>query len=191
MTVHNFKFNLDKAHIPLLVGKGGKNLYNKVIKVSMKEVRNFKILPDNFKGPKIEIKHIGNVIIGNYVDIGSNTTIDKGTLNSTIIGYYCRIDNLVHIAHNVYIGKGSVICGQSGVAGSTHIGENVIIGAQVGISGHLHIKSGTILSARSGVTKDITKAELMGGFPAVPIKEFRKQKAILSLLTKNKIRKKT
>ena len=74
------------------------------------------------------------------------------------------VDNLVHIAHNVKIGKGSIICGQSGIAGSTNIGDNVVIAAQVGISGHLNIKSNTILSARSGVTKDINNAELMGVF---------------------------
>ena len=135
--------------------------------------------------------HRGRVIIKDNVEIGANSTIDRGSLGDTKISNFVMIDNLVHIAHNVSIGKGSVICGQTGVAGSTHIGENVVIGAQVGIAGHLHIKSGTILSARSGVTKDITKAELMGGFPAVPIKEFRKQKALLSRLTKNNIRKKT
>ena len=94
------------------------------------------------------------------------------------------VDNLVHIAHNVKIGKGSIICGQSGIAGSTNIGDNVVIAAQVGISGHLYIKSNTILSARSGVTKDINNAELMGGFPATPIKEFRKQLATLRIMTK-------
>ena len=133
--------------------------------------------------------HRGRVVIKDNVEIGANSTIDRGSLGDTKISNFVMIDNLVHIAHNVSIGKGSVICGQSGVAGSTHIGENVTIGAQVGISGHLHIKSGTILSARSGVTKDISKAELMGGFPAMPIKEFRKQKATLSFLTRNKIRK--
>ena len=135
--------------------------------------------------------HRGRVIIKDNVEIGANSTIDRGSIGDTKISNFVMIDNLVHIAHNVSIGEGSVICGQSGVAGSTHIGQNVVIGAQVGISGHLHIKSGTILSARSGVTKDIIKAELMGGFPAMPIKEFRKQKAILSRLTKNKIRKKS
>ena len=94
------------------------------------------------------------------------------------------IDNLVHVAHNVIIGKSTVICGQSGIAGSAVIGENVIIGAQVGIAGHLKIASGVTLSARSGVTKDINNAELMGGFPALPIKEFRRQKATLSKITK-------
>ena len=134
--------------------------------------------------------HRGKVIIKNNVEIGANSTIDRGSLGDTIINDYVMIDNLVHIAHNVSIGKGTIICGQSGIAGSTVIGENVILGAQVGIAGHLKIKSGTILSARSGVTKDINKAELMGGFPALPIREYRKQKATISLITKHYNKKK-
>ena len=129
--------------------------------------------------------HRGRVIIKNNVEIGANSTIDRGSLGDTIINDFVMIDNLVHIAHNVKIGKGSIICGQSGIAGSTNIGDNVVIAAQVGISGHLSIKSNTILSARSGVTKDINNAELMGGFPAMPIKEFRKQQATLRIMTKN------
>ena len=128
--------------------------------------------------------HRGRVIIEDNVEIGANSTIDRGSLGDTIINNFVMIDNLVHIAHNVIIGKGTIICGQSGIAGSTVIGDNVIIGAQVGIAGHLRIASGAILSARSGVTKDITNAELMGGFPALPIKEFRRQKATLSMITK-------
>ena len=128
--------------------------------------------------------HRGRVIIEDNVEIGANSTIDRGSLGDTIINNFVMIDNLVHIAHNVIIGKGTIICGQSGIAGSTVIGDNVIIGAQVGIAGHLRIESGAILSARSGVTKDITNAELMGGFPALPIKEFRRQKATLSMITK-------
>ena len=128
--------------------------------------------------------HRGRVIIKNNVEIGANSTIDRGSLGDTIINDFVMVDNLVHIAHNVKIGKGSIICGQSGIAGSTNIGDNVVIAAQVGISGHLNIKSNTILSARSGVTKDIKNAELMGGFPAIPIKEFRKQQATLRIMTK-------
>ena len=118
------------------------------------------------------------------MEIGCGSTIDRGSLSNTIIGKNTYLDNQIHIAHNVKIGKGSIICGQSGIAGSTNIGDNVVIAAQVGISGHLNIKSNTILSARSGVTKDINNAELMGGFPAIPIKEFRKQQATLRIMTK-------
>ena len=128
--------------------------------------------------------HRGRVIIKDNVEIGANSTIDRGSLGDTIINSLVMIDNLVHVAHNVIIGKGTIICGQSGIAGSTIIGDNVIIGAQVGIAGHLKVASGVILSARSGVTKDINNAEMMGGFPALPIKEFRKQNATLRMLTK-------
>ena len=128
--------------------------------------------------------HIGIVIINDGCEIGCNSTIDRGSLGDTIINDFVMVDNLDHIAHNVKIGKGSIICGQSGIAGSTNIGDNVVIAAQVGISGHLNIKSNTILSARSGVTKDIKNAKLMGGFPAIPINEFRKQQATLRIMTK-------
>ena len=128
--------------------------------------------------------HRGRVLIKNNVEIGANSTIDRGSLGDTIINDFVMIDNLVHIAHNVKIGKGSIICGQSGIAGSSNIGQNVVIAAQVGISGHLNIKSNTILTARSGVTKDVTDAKIMGGFPAIPIKEFRKQQASIRMITK-------
>ena len=128
--------------------------------------------------------HRGRVIIKDNVEIGANSTIDRGSLGDTIINSFVMIDNLVHVAHNVIIGKGTVICGQSGIAGSAVIGDNVIIGAQVGVAGHLKVASGVTLSARSGVTKDINNAESMGGFPAMPIKEFRRQKATLSMITK-------
>ena len=134
--------------------------------------------------------HRGRVIIKNNVEVGANTTIDRGSLGDTIIDDNVMIDNLVHIAHNVCIGKGTIICGQSGIAGSTVIGENVILGAQVGIAGHLKIKSGVMLSARSGVTKDINKVGLMGGFPAVPIMQYRKQKATINRITKQYNKKK-
>mgnify|MGYP003322610948 CR=1 FL=1 len=121
-----------------------------------------------------KIEHLGNVELKDNVEIGANSTIDRGSLGDTIINSFVMIDNLVHVAHNVIIGKGTIICGQSGIAGSTIIGDNVIIGAQVGIAGHLKIASGVILSARSGVTKDINNSEMMGGFPALPIQEFRR-----------------
>ncbi len=123
---------------------------------------------------KIEIKHIGNVIIGDYVDIGSNTTIDKGTLHSTIIGDFCRIDNLIQVAHNVEIGKHTIIAAQTGIAGSTKIGENCLIGGQAGISGHLKIGKNVTIAAKSGVTKNISDNSTIAGFPAQDIKKWKK-----------------
>ena len=123
---------------------------------------------------KIEVKHLGNVIIGDYVDIGSNTTIDKGSLNSTIIGEFCRIDNLVQIAHNVRIGSNSIIASQTGIAGSTNIGKNCLIGGQVGIAGHINIGNKVKIAAKSGVTKNIKDYATIAGFPAQDIKKWKK-----------------
>ena len=125
---------------------------------------------------KIDIKHIGNVIIGNNVDIGSNTTIDRGTINSTIINDNCRIDNLVQIAHNVEIGNGTIIASQTGIAGSTIIGNNCIMGGQVGIAGHLNIGNNVIIAAKSGVTKCIQDNSTIAGFPAIDIRLWKKMK---------------
>lgn len=122
---------------------------------------------------KIRINHIGNVIIGDNCNIGSNTTIDRAVFESTIISENCFIDNLVQIAHNVIIGKGAIIAGQTGIAGSTVIGDNVIIGGQAGISGHLTIGKNVKIAAKSGVTKNIKDSSIVAGFPAVDIKRWK------------------
>ncbi|HVD99416.1 MAG TPA: UDP-3-O-(3-hydroxymyristoyl)glucosamine N-acyltransferase [Cytophagaceae bacterium] len=103
------------------------------------------------------IPQIGNVVIGNHVDIGANTTIDCATMGSTIIHDGVKLDNLIQIAHNVEIGQNTVIAAQAGVSGSTKIGENCMIGGQSGIIGHLTISKKTNIGAQSGVTKSITK----------------------------------
>ena len=123
---------------------------------------------------KVEIKHIGNVVVGNFVDIGSNTTIDRATIDSTVIDDNVRIDNLVQIAHNVYIGQNTIIAGQTGISGSTQIGNNCLIGGQVGIAGHLIIEDNVTIAAKSGVTKNIKKNSIIAGFPAVDIKIWKK-----------------
>ena len=132
--------------------------------------KGFGFTPDN----KIEIKHIGNVIVGNNVEIGSNSTIDQATIHSTTISDHVRIDNLVQIAHNVYIGKNTIIAAQTGIAGSTHVGNNCLIGGQVGIAGHLIIEDNVTIAAKSGVTKNIKKNSIIAGFPAVDIKIWKK-----------------
>lgn len=114
------------------------------------------------------------MIIGNNVDIGSNCTIDKASLDSTIIEDNVRIDNLVQIAHNVSIGKNSIIAAQSGIAGSTSIGENCLIGGQVGIAGHITIGNNVTIAGKSGVTKNIDSDSIIAGFPAINIKKWKK-----------------
>ena len=123
---------------------------------------------------KIELFHVGDVVIGNNVQIGSNTTIDRALLDSTIIDDDVRIDNLVHIAHGVSIGKGTIIAAQVGIAGSSSIGKNCLIGGQVGISGHLKVGNNVTIAAKSGVTKHIKDYAIIAGFPAIDIKSWKK-----------------
>lgn len=124
-------------------------------------------------GTWMKIEHVGNVIIGNDVEIGSNTTVDKAPMESTIIGNGVRIDNLCQIAHNVVIGDNTVMAAQSGIAGSTQIGKNCIIAGQVGIVGHLKIADNTTIAAQSGVIGNIRKSgETYFGTPAILHRNF-------------------
>jgi len=112
------------------------------------------------------IRHIGGVIIGDYVEIGSGVTVDRGTIGNTVIGEGTKIDNQVHVAHNVRIGKNCVIMGQSGIAGSSRIGDNVVICGQVGISDHVEVCDDVIVYAKSAVFKSIKKGMKYSGIPA-------------------------
>ena len=124
---------------------------------------------------KQKINHSGNVIIGKNSSIGSNTTIDRAVFDSTIIGDYSNIDNLVQVAHNVIIGDFAVIAAQVGIAGSTSIGKYVKIGGQAGISGHLSIGDNVTIAAKSGVTKNIANNKIVAGFPAKDINLWKKE----------------
>ncbi|RLA74761.1 MAG: UDP-3-O-(3-hydroxymyristoyl)glucosamine N-acyltransferase [Epsilonproteobacteria bacterium] len=142
----------------------------------------------NDGGKYIKIHHNGVVKIANDVEIGSNTSIDKAVFGATIIENGVRIDNLVHIAHNCHIGKGVIITGQCGFAGSSKLGDYVVIGAQSGVSGHLSIAPYTTISARSGVTKTIKNSHKQyTGFPIMEHKIWLKiQSKIQKLLPKDK-----
>tara|TARA_B100000575_G_C22692715_1_gene419798 strand:+ start:47 stop:514 length:468 start_codon:yes stop_codon:yes gene_type:complete len=124
---------------------------------------------------KQKINHSGNVIIGKNSSIGSNTTIDRAVFDSTIVGEYSNLDNLVQIAHNVTIGSYAIIAAQVGIAGSTSIGNNVKIGGQAGIAGHLVIGDNVTIAAKSGVTKNINNNEIIAGFPAKDINLWKKE----------------
>ena len=132
---------------------------------------------------KQKINHNGNVIIGKNTSIGSNSTIDRAVFDSTTIGEFSNIDNLVQIAHNVNIGDYAVIAAQVGIAGSTKIGNYVKIGGQAGISGHLIIGDNVTIAAKSGVTKNIAENSIIAGFPAKDIKLWKKE------IIKNSLRK--
>jgi UDP-3-O-[3-hydroxymyristoyl] glucosamine N-acyltransferase len=133
----------------------------------------FGFAPDE-KGVFSKVPQIGNVILEDDVEIGANTTVDCATMGSTIIRQGVKIDNLVHIAHNVEIGNHSALAGQAGVAGSAKIGKHVMVGGQVGISGHLHIADGTKIVAQSGIPNTVRKAEVLMGSPAIPMDEYKK-----------------
>ncbi len=133
-------------------------------------------------GQHHRIPQLGRVIIGNDVEIGANTCIDRGALDDTIIGDGTRIDNLVQIAHNDKLGRGCVIVSQVGIAGSCNLGDYVVLGGQVGLADHLNIGSGAQVAAQSGVMRDIEPGAVMMGSPCVPFKDFMRQ---VSFLQKN------
>ncbi len=133
----------------------------------------FGFAPDE-KGEFTAVPQIGNVIIEDNVDIGANATIDRATLGSTIIRKGVKLDNLVQIAHNVEIGKNTVIAASSGVAGSTKIGENCMIGGQVGIVGHLNLGNNLKIQAQSGVTRNFKDGTAIQGTPAMEYVKFNK-----------------
>ncbi len=132
----------------------------------------------------VKVPQLGRVIIEDSVEIGANTTIDRGAGPDTVIGQGTWIDNLVQIGHNVKIGKGCVIVAQAGVSGSTILEDYVVLAGQVGIAGHLKIGAGARIAAQSGIMRDVGMGQEMMGYPAVPIKQFMKQVAILRKMTK-------
>ncbi len=126
------------------------------------------------------IPQLGNVVIEDHVSIGSNTTIDCATMGSTIIRSGVKIDNLVQIAHNVEVGKNTVIAAQSGISGSSKIGENCVIAGQVGIAGHLTLANGTKVGAQAGVGKNIKKEGLaLSGSPAYELSAHLRAQALV------------
>ena len=126
-----------------------------------------------------KIEHLGNVIIGDNVEIGAGTTIDKSEMESTIIGNGVKIDNLCQIAHNVIIGENTVMAAQCGIAGSAKIGKNCILAGQVGIAGHIEIADNTTIAAQAGVIGNIKKpGQVLLGSPAIPIKNYMRSYAI-------------
>ena len=116
------------------------------------------------------------VILKYGVEVGANCTIDRGSMDNTIIERNTFLDNQIHIAHNVKIGKNCMIAGQVGFAGSTIVGDNVVIGGQAGISGHLKVGNNVKIGGGSGVINDISDNQQVMGYPAVPLKEFIKQR---------------
>ncbi len=133
-------------------------------------------------GGHLKVPQIGRVIVQDDVEIGANTTIDRGANRDTIIGEGTKIDNLVQIGHNVVIGRHCVIVGQVGIAGSSVLEDYVVLGGQVGLAGHVRIGQGAQISAQSGIMTDIAAGARMAGSPASPAREHFKQVAVLRKL---------
>jgi len=136
--------------------------------------KGFGFIPLNEKN--IKFPHIGKVIIEDRVEIATSCTIDRGSIDDTIIGKNTYLDNQVHVAHNVQIGSNCMIAGQVGFAGSSKIGNNVSIGGQAGVSGHLKIGNNVKIGGGSGVVKDVENDQIVMGYPAIPLKEFIKKR---------------
>jgi len=132
-------------------------------------------------GRHMKVPQIGNVIVENDVEIGANVTIDRATMGSTIVGSGSRIDNLVHIAHNVVIGKNCIIVAQVGISGSTILEDNVTLAGQVGTVGHVTVGKGTTVAARGVVTNDVPANSFVSGFP---IKNHSEERRILAATRK-------
>ncbi len=120
---------------------------------------------------------LGRVTIGDDVHVGSNSAIDRGTSGDTVIGSGCKLDNLVQIAHNVRLGRSCVICGQAGIAGSATLGDGVMIGGHSAVSDHVTIGSGARIAGNSGVMRNIEPGGVVGGFPAMPVRDWHRQTA--------------
>jgi UDP-3-O-[3-hydroxymyristoyl] glucosamine N-acyltransferase len=135
----------------------------------------FAVTPSGFQ----TVPQLGRVLIDDDVEVGANTTIDRGTLEDTVIGAGTRIDNLVQIGHNVRIGRACVIVAQVGISGSTVLEDQVVLAGQAGVAGHLRIGAGSRIGAKAGVMADVPPRSEMVGAPAQPVKTFFKETATI------------
>jgi UDP-3-O-[3-hydroxymyristoyl] glucosamine N-acyltransferase len=143
----------------------------------------FGFRPDPARG-LVKIPQIGNVILGNGVEIGANSSVDRGKFSSTVLGDGCKIDNLVQIGHNSRLGKFCIMAGHSGLAGSVTLGNGVIIGGSASIKDHLTLGDGAMVGAGSGVAADVPAGKTVLGYPAVEARDALKQWAVIKRMAK-------
>lgn len=138
----------------------------------------------------IKVPQLGRVIVQDHVEIGANTTIDRGALSDTVIGEGTKIDNLVQIGHNSRVGRHCILVAQTGLAGSVTLGDSVVLGGMIGIAQHVTIGAGAQVAGKSGVTNSLEGGRIYAGFPARPIQQWRREVAAISLLGKRSKRMK-
>lgn len=141
----------------------------------------FGYFPHPTEGP-VKIPHIGGVVLQRAVEIGANTTVDRGMLGDTVVGAMTKLDNLVMVGHNVQIGPASILCGQVGVSGSSVIGSRSVLGGQVGIADHVNITSGVRIGAKSGVSGNIEESGDYAGYPHESARSWRRTVSIIRRL---------
>ena len=134
-------------------------------------------------GLPTKVRQVGRVVLGDEVEVGANSAIDRAMLEETRIGSGTKIDNLVQVGHNVEIGEGSFLCGQAGIAGSAKLGDRVILAGQAGVSGHLEIGDGVQVAAKSAVLQSVGDGEVVAGIPAIGIRSWQRQSVALQRLT--------
>jgi UDP-3-O-[3-hydroxymyristoyl] glucosamine N-acyltransferase len=134
----------------------------------------------------VKVPQLGRVIVQDDVEIGANASIDRGALTDTVIGEGSKLDNMVHIGHNVRVGRHCVIAAQTGFSGSSKVGDFVMMGGQVGVADHVSIGDKSQIAGRSGVTKALPGGQVYGGFPAKPIRTWRRETAVLARMAKKK-----
>lgn len=145
----------------------------------------FAITPESF----VSVPQLGRVVLEDDVEIGANTTIDRGSLHDTLIGAGSRLDNLVQIGHNVRLGRGCVIVSQAGISGSTVLEDHVMVAGQAGLTGHLRVGSRARIGAQAGIMSDVPPGAEVVGSPAQPAREFFRHVAVLRRLVRERSRK--
>ncbi|HSK75620.1 MAG TPA: UDP-3-O-(3-hydroxymyristoyl)glucosamine N-acyltransferase [Thermoanaerobaculia bacterium] len=134
------------------------------------------------RGVHHKVPQVGRVVVGEDVEIGANSTIDRAMLGETRVGDGTKIDNLVQVGHNVEVGRHCILCGQAGIAGSTRLGDYVVLAGQAGVAGHIHLGDGAQVAAKSAALTSVEPKTQVAGIPAIPLRKWRRQAVLLAHL---------